>query len=283
MNIKETFNPETVQQALEILHRLKDEKVGIVAGGTDFMVKLREHKLTISYLMDITRIAELRGVREDGDSLVIGPLLTHAEAVSHPLLSSYAPVIPEGCAKVGSPQIKYRATIGGNVCTGSPAGDSLPPLAILDARFTLTSLSGERVVDFKDFFLGPQKTDIRPGELLTGIRIAKMQPGERSSFEWLGQRKALTVTKVSVASRCLLKDGSITQVKIALGSVAPTVIRANNAEKALTGRALTKEVIDEAADAIRKDASPIDDVRSTGVYRQYVTGILLKRFLRKLL
>lgn len=281
MSVREGFNPKTLREALEILDWLKGEKLGIIAGGTDFMVKLKEHKMDINYLIDITGIDELAHVTEENNHLFIGPLITHDQAISHTLIRKYAPVISEGCAKVGSPQIRYRGTLGGNVCTGSPAGDSLPPMAILGARFTLSGLAEERKVSFEDFFLGPQKTDIRPGELLTGIQVEKMGSREKFSFEWAGMRKALTVTKASIAMRCSIENGRISHVKIAMGSVAPKVVRAYNAEKELENVLLNNKAINLAVGAIRMDAHPIDDVRSTGPYRKHLVGILLKRSLER--
>jgi CO/xanthine dehydrogenase FAD-binding subunit len=281
VNVKEAYNPRTVEEALEILQRLKGEKARIVAGGTDLMVFLKEKKIEVSHLVDITGIKELEQIREEGDRLVIGSLVTHHAASEHRLIRSHAPVLIEGCAKVGSPQIRYRATLGGNVCTGSPAGDSLPPLAILGAHFVVKSISGGRIIPFADFFTGPQKTVIRPDELLTAIIIDKMAGGEVASFHWLGTRKALSVTKVSLAGRCRLKEGFIESPALALGSVSPVVKRAVHAENALAGKKLSHEIIEDAVKALGDDATPIDDVRSTGSYRSHIVGVLLARFLER--
>jgi len=241
MKVKEAYNPRTIDEALEILHRLKEEKVKIIAGGTDLMVFLREKKIEVSHLVDITTVHDLDSVREIGENLVIGACATHHAVMHHDLIRVYAPPLREGCAKVGSPQIRHRATLGGNVATGSPAGDSLPPLAVLNARFTVRSKEGERIVPFAEFFTGPQKTVLRPGELLTAITFEKMKPHEKSAFLWLGTRKALAVTKVSLAARCTVRDGVIEGPAIAMGSVSATVRRAAHAESALAGRKLSPE------------------------------------------
>lgn len=279
MKIKKAFNPHTIREALEILEEHMKQKVKIIAGGTDVMVFLHEKKLDVDYLLDISEIKDLDHVREDENHLIIGPLLTHKGIMENQLIKKYAPILIEGSAKVGSPQIRNRATIGGNVCTGSPAGDTLPPIAVHNARFTLTSKTEERSVEFKDFFTGPQKTIIKPNELLTKITIDKCFSDEKFFFHFLGMRKALSVTKVSMAARCKILDGAVEKLCIALGSVAPVVLRAKETENELIGRKIETETIEQAVKRIRNEVSPIDDIRSTGSYRKYIVGVLMKRFL----
>ncbi|MDQ7824045.1 MAG: xanthine dehydrogenase family protein subunit M [Candidatus Eremiobacteraeota bacterium] len=279
MSVLEAFSPGSIEDALELLARYGSQSIRILAGGTDLMVFLKEKKLAPRYLLNICTVKSLAGVREEGERLVIGPLLTHGEAHSHPLLLKHAPLLADCSSRVGSPQIRHKATLGGNVCTGSPAGDSLPALAVLGARFTLSRKGGTRVVDFKEFFTGPQRTVCAPDELLTEISIEKMPEGQPWTFHRLGMRKALSVTKVSLAARAALKEGFLEDVRIALGSVAPTVVRASGAEQYLSGKAPSLQVREEAGRLIRKDCRPIDDVRSSGVYRNHVVGILLMRFL----
>ncbi|MGV8122826.1 MAG: FAD binding domain-containing protein [Candidatus Xenobiia bacterium LiM19] len=283
MTLKEGYNPGTVDEALEILNKYQDKKVRIIAGGTDLMVFLKDGKADFNHLVDITGIKELQGVHEDGDRLVIGPLVTHAEAAVNPLIVKKAPVLMKGCAIMGSPQIRHRGTLGGNVCTGSPAGDSLPALAVLGAVFTLKSLSGERVVPFNEFFTGPQKTAARSDELLTAITIVPMKAKEHHFYERLGLRKALTVSKASVAAAAKIDGGTVKDIRIALGSVGPTVKRAELAENYLLNRALSEEVIAQTVKNVQKDATPIDDIRSTAAYRTHATGVLLERFLQSLI
>jgi xanthine dehydrogenase FAD-binding subunit len=283
MSVMEAYNPATVGEALTLLGTLKEKKARVIAGGTDVMVFLYERKLRAAHLIDITGLKELGGVREEGEHLTIGPLLTHAEAMENELIKRYAPLLALSCSKVGSPQIRNRGTIGGNVCTGSPAGDTLPALALLDARFTLSSARGTRELRFPDFFAGPQKVNASADELLTAIRIEKMGSDEHFAFERLGLRKALSVTKASVAARAVKKDGKLEKVRISLGSVSAVVKRAIKAEAVLEGKAFDRALLEKAVNAIREDATPIDDVRSTAAYRTYVVGALLKRFLEPLL
>jgi xanthine dehydrogenase FAD-binding subunit len=280
MTLKEGYNPGTTDEALDILNAYQDKKVRIIAGGTDLMVFLKDGKADFQHIVDITGIKELKGVYEDGDRLVIGPLVTHAEAAINPLIEKKAPILVKGCAIMGSPQIRNRATIGGNVCTGSPAGDSLPALSVLGAVFTLKSRSGERHIPFAEFFTGPQRTVVRPDELLTAITVVPMKAKDHHFYDRLGLRKTLTVSKASVAAAMRMDGGVVKDIRIALGSVGPTVKRAERTEQYLMNRSLNEEVIAQAVRNIRVDATPIDDIRSTAAYRTHVTGVLLERFLR---
>lgn len=281
--VKEAYNPRSVQEALEVIAGLKGKDYRFMAGCTDIMVFMREKKVDPEYLVDLTRVRELARVAEDGGFLRIGPMATHHDLMRHSLITTHAPILAAGCAEVGSPQIRHLGTLGGNVCTGSPAGDALPPLAVLGARFCLSEKGGGREVPFEAFFTGPQKTDLREGEMLTDIVIEKMDPAESHCFLKLGQRNALTVAKISLAARCAVRDGRISGLRIALGSVAPTVVRARGAEAFLEGKALDADVISAAVDLIRKDIRPIDDIRSTATYRLHAAGVLLRKYLRQIL
>ncbi len=278
----EGYNPGTVDEALDILNTCKGEKVKVIAGGTDLMVFLKDGKLDFNHLVNIAGIRELQSVYEDGDRIVIGPLVTHAGAAVNPLIVKKAPLLVKGCAIMGSPQIRHRGTLGGNVCTGSPAGDSLPAMAVLGAVFTLKSRSGERVVPFEEFFAGPQKTVVRADELLTAITIVPMKPRDHYFYERLGLRKALTVSKASVAAIARIDGNTVKDIRIALGSVGPTVKRAQHTEQYLLNRSLSEEVIAHTVKNVREDAAPIDDIRSTAAYRTHAVGVLLERFLQSL-
>lgn len=280
-HVEAAFSPRTVDEALERATSLQGRRFRFIAGCTDFMVFLQEKRVDPEFLVDLTRIAELEGITDEGDTLRVGALVTHRALVDSPLIRKHAPLLAAACADVGSPQIRHQGTLGGNVCTGSPAGDGLPPLAVLGAQFHLRDAAGSRVVPFGEFFTGPQKTVLRPSEILIAITFEKMAPEERHWWRKLGTRNAQTISKIALAARCSVRDGKLSGVRIALGSVAPTVVRAAKAEAFLEGRLLDATVPSEAEAVIRTDIRPIDDIRSTAQYRLRAAGVLLRRFLEE--
>lgn len=280
--VEASFAPRTLAEALEQAASLGGRPLRFIAGCTDFMVALLEKKVDPAFLIDLSRIADLHGIKDEGDTLRVGALTTHQALVESHAIRTHAPLLAEACADVGSPQIRNRGTIGGNICTGSPAGDGLPPLAVLGARFHLSHATGERTVPFAEFFTGPQRTVLREGEVLTAVTFEKMAAAERHAWRKLGTRKAQTIAKISLAARCRVVDGTLRDVRIALGSVAPTVVRAARAEAYLEGRRLEPGTAREAEAVIRTDIRPIDDIRSTARYRLHAAGVLLRRFVEEL-
>ncbi|MGB9561501.1 MAG: FAD binding domain-containing protein [bacterium] len=267
------FVPRSVDEALEFLDTEKGSV--ILAGGSDLVVKLKERKLTPKYVVDISHIDELRFIKEDGDYIVLGPLMTHEELRLSPFIMEFAPILHEALSQLGSPQIRNIGTIGGNIVTASPVADSVPPLFVLDATLKLQKKSGKRVVHISEFGIGPQKTIIERNELLTEIKFKKMGAHEVGFFRKLGQRKALSIAKVSVAMWAMVKNDTIEDISIALGAVAPKVVYAKNGMSTLKGKPITPENIKEAANVIaERDCSPITDIRSTVDYRRAMTSSL---------
>jgi len=177
-------------------------------------------------------------------------------------------------------QIRNRATIGGNIANGSPAGDTTPPLYALGAAIEISSVKTKRVVPIEKFFIGPGKTVLKTNELITAIKIPRLH--NHGFFMRLATRRALAISKVSVAASLILKKSKVESAKIALGAVAPTVIRASRTETYLIGKELTSEVIEEASGIIKEEARPIDDIRSIAAYRKEMTGVLLARGLESI-
>jgi len=265
--------PRSVQEALELLSKKKGAM--LLAGGSDLVVKLKERKVTPRYIIDITHLKELKFIREDGECLLIGPLVTHSELSMSDLIDKYAPVLKEAVRCLGSPQIRNIGTIGGNIVTASPVADTVPPLFVLDATLTLRKKDGERRVHIRDFGVGPQKSIIEPTEMLTEIRVKKMGENEVGFYRKLGQRKALAISKVSVAFWAKMSDRVFEDVKIALGAVAPRVVYAQKAMEFLRGKPASVDVIKMASEVIKSDCTPITDIRSTEEYRREMTGALL--------
>jgi CO/xanthine dehydrogenase FAD-binding subunit len=248
-----------------------------VAGGTDVLVKVKDGKHDAALLFDVTAVPELQGIEDRGDHLWIGSGATHTEMMRSPLVRRAAPALPSACAVVGGPQIRNRGTLGGNLANASPAADTVPALFVADAVVEVVSVSARRNVAITKFFTGPRESVLEPDELILGVRVPKRE-GVRATFLRLGQRQAQAISKVSVAVALTFKDGRPDWVRVALGSVAPTVIRALRAEKALLGGGYDALVAAKAA--VREEVSPIDDLRSTREYRREMTAVLLDRAVR---
>ncbi len=280
--LKKAFNPSSLHEALKFFS--ENEKVTLIAGGTDIMVKERVTPGGVlgEAAMGLLDIKDLYFVNDFCNTLEIGPLVTHESLSLDPLVALHAPVLKKAACVLGAPQIRHRGTIGGNICNSSPVGDLLPPLYVLGAMLTLTSPSDERIVPIADFILAPGKNILKPNEILTKITVNKIGQTDKYGFERVTPRKALAITKASLAFAADFENGRMHNVRIAMGSVGPVIVRATQTENFLEDRELTADVIAQAADMIRNDSKPISDVRSTSAYRSYITGVLLRRILRTL-
>jgi carbon-monoxide dehydrogenase small subunit/xanthine dehydrogenase small subunit len=271
-------SPRTLDDALRLLAGGGRRPI---AGGTDVMVGLGAGA-TAPPLLDLSGLDALRGIRVqpvgDGEALVLGALTTYAEMRRSPAIAAHMPVLAEAAAGVGAAQIQGRGTIGGNVVNASPAGDMLPILLATDATILLRSLHGARSVPAGSFWTAYRTTALAPDELVVGVRIP-LRDGREVRFRKVGGRRALAIGKVIVAAAFRLDDGRWRDVRVAAGSVAPTPIRATATEAILEGAPATPETIERAAVRIAAEISPIDDVRSTAVYRREVAGRVLRRML----
>lgn len=253
-----------------------------LAGGTDLMVTMTgEIGEPPSRVLDIWGLDELRGIRLEGDALVIGALTTYTELRRSPEVAEHAPALAEAAATIGAAQIQNRGTLGGNVMNASPAGDTLPVLLALDAEMVLGSVRGERTVAASDFWPAYRETARRPDELLLRIGIPRMT-GRQVRFRKVGTRRAQAISKVVMALAWVsaAADAPWTEVRLALGSVAATTVRVPDVEALLEAARPTREVADAAAAALTAAIEPIDDVRSTAAYRRLVAGRVLHRLIR---
>lgn len=246
---------------------LRDEPRMPIAGATDVYVGLNFGTLPQTRYLDIWALDELRGIATRGDTLVIGALATYTDCIRSPLVAERVPMLVDASRLVGGPQIQNRGTLGGNLANASPAGDSLPVLAAVDAIVVARSASGERRVPVTELYTGYRATVLQRDELIVAIEIPRVSG--RQWFRKVGTRAAQAISKIVVAG---VRDGNA--VRIALGSVAPTVVRARGVERALAVGAS----IDEAVAALGSDIAPIDDVRSTAEYRGRVAENLVRRF-----
>ena len=275
-------SPRRLDDAYALLSYASGEPWRPLAGGTAVMVQLTgEIGEAPARVLDIWGLDELRGIHLDGDTITLGALTTYTEIRRSPVIAERLPVLAEAAATIGAAQIQNRGTIGGNVINASPAGDTLPVLLALGAEMVLGSAAGERAVPADDFWPAYRTTLRGPDELLVRIRIPLLTERE-ARFRKVGTRRAQAISKVvmALAWNAPGPDEPWTGVRLALGSVAATPVRATAAERALEGALPTREAADAAVDALLSEIHPIDDVRSTADYRRVVAGRVLHRLLR---
>lgn len=253
-----------------------------IAGGTDLLVQITgEIGEQPDRVIDLWRLDELRGITLAGDALVLGALTTYTEIRRSPVVAEFLPALVECAATIGAAQIQNRGTIGGNVVNASPAGDTLPILLATGAQFVLGSATGTRTVAADAFWTGYRETARRHDELLLRVRIPILSD-RQLRFRKVGTRRAQAISKVvmALAWRSSSDGSEWIDVRLALGSVAPTTVRAHATEAVLEGSSPTREMADRAAAALAAEIRPIDDVRSTADYRRAVAARVLHRLIR---
>ncbi|MCE5334965.1 MAG: xanthine dehydrogenase family protein subunit M [Desulfobacteraceae bacterium] len=279
--MRNVFQPESLPELWRVFEA--HPGASVCAGGTDLLVKMRSAMMNPESIACVDRIPDLRGITtEEGGMLRIGACATHGQIVSDPAVRRMFPILVRAVENLGSPPIRNMGTIGGNICTASPAGDTLPPLYALGAEIELRCKAAQRRMLLKDFISGPGKTCLRQGEILASVRL-KPPEGYYNNiqhFEKVGQRNALACSIASLAALLqVASDGVVLKAALAWGSVAPVVMTCPDAEKELIGKPLTSETLRRAAAAARQCANPISDVRADRDYRLEVLGNLLMRLL----
>ena len=275
------ITPNSLDEAYELLAR-RGRQAKIIAGGTDLMVALNTGLLNAKEFIDIWGLNELRGIDDDGETLRIGALTTYTQLIKSPMVQVSAPALVEASRTIGAIQIQNRGTIGGNIVNASPAGDTLPLLAAFDAEVEVGSVRGVRRIDFNHFYTGYRQTLMDADEILLAVRLPKLKPNERSFFCKVGTRRAQAISKIVIGVKVETTGAVINSISVAIGSVAPTVIRARQTESLLTNATLDATIIEQAKGAISEEIAPITDVRSTEHYRRTVTGNSLAKILRRL-
>lgn len=251
-----------------------------MAGGTDIMVRLKESLIKEDVLVDLSRVTELHNVHEEDGIVHIGACVSHTEIDRSEIIQARGRALAMAASKIGGPQIRNMGTIGGNVANASPAGDTIPALVVLGATVSLASLRGTREIPIIDFFTGPGRSVLAPDELVTELHFPATGHREVTRFGKLGSRKAMTISTANVAVYFKLSDsGRIVEARIAFGSVAPTVIRAQKTEEMF--RQLPPmpswDAVRGAAQMAWKEVAPIDDLRASAVYRkEAVVGLLAR-------
>jgi xanthine dehydrogenase iron-sulfur cluster and FAD-binding subunit A len=279
------YTPTSIDEALRLLAEYGPE-ARVVAGGTDLLVELQHGTRQARVLIDVTRIGGLDKVHLDGKGLIhVGPTVTHNLAVASDLLAERGFPLALACWRVGTPQLRNRGTIVGNLVTASPANDTIAALWALDAHLTLRSVRRKHTLSFADFYQGVRQTALAPDEMVTDIAFPALEPSQRGTFAKLALRRTHAISVVNAAA-VLTFDPSdnavVSKARITMGSVAPTVIRAREAEGALLGAALTDKRIAEAAELAAQATACIDDVRAQAGYRCEAVGVLVRRALAAL-
>jgi len=280
--IEQYVAPSSLEQAAEYLQR--SGEVTILAGGTDLMPQSQGGRLKIKRtLMNIQHIPELKGIAVDGGAIRIGALATITEIMQSELIKKHLPILIEACDHFASDQIRNAATLGGNVCNASPAGDMLVPLLVLDAEVELASKPDggltRRRLPLSEFFVGPGKTRRAPSELLAGLRIGLPGAHHYARFFKFGTRPALDISTISIGIAGTLNNGALSGVRVAFGAVAPVPMRAPRTEQALEARRLDAATIEAVAGVARDEVTPIDDVRASAWYRKELIHNITKRML----
>jgi carbon-monoxide dehydrogenase medium subunit len=277
----EFYQPSTLQDASRLL---KDNGPGgrFLAGGTDLVIAMKEKGLLPKYVVDLKRVPGLSGIRENGDgAIALGALTTMSEIETSALIKNKYPFLAQGAAEVGSIQIRNRATIGGNMANATPSADTAPALIALNATAKIASASGERTINLEDFFKGPGQSGMDADEILTEIAIPKTDPSLVGEYIKFSPREMmdLAYVGVAVAYNLAASDKKCAGVRIVLGAVAPTPIRAQRAEAALEGQVLSAALAEKVGQIAAEEAKPISDVRSTADYRRAMVGAMTKRAL----
>lgn len=278
---QEYVNAISVNDVIKILSKY-GQKARVVAGATDLMLELeRGVRKDIHTLVDITRIPGLNQLFQDKDGVIhMGPMVTHNLCAASKLLQDYAFPLSKASFEVGSPQIRNRGTIAGNLLTASPANDTITPLMALGAKIVFQSTRGERSVDLKDLYIGVRKTIQEPDEMLVDIQFPAMKSTQRGVFIKHALRQAQAISLVNMAIVLDFNGEIIQNAAITLGAVAPTIIHANEAERFLTGKKLNPETIKKASELAMEAAKPISDVRSSAAYRKTIVRVITKRGLQ---
>jgi CO/xanthine dehydrogenase FAD-binding subunit len=243
------------------------------------MVLFEAGKLKHRNYLDLWRLDELCGIEESPDYIRIGALTTYSQIITNNALQREFPLLCRAAAETGSVATQNRGTLGGNIANGSPAADSAPALLVYDADLELVSASGARWIPFNGFNSGYKVMDLRPTELIRSIRLPRTKTNWRQHFRKVGTRKAQAISKVCFAGAAKLNGDRISDIRVALGSVAPIVLRCAKTETMLRGQAISPDLVKAACTELSKEISPIDDIRSTARYRAHVAQNLLEEFL----
>jgi len=270
--------PAHLGEALELLAR-DPQSWRLFAGGTDLMVLLEAGELPIGRFLNLWHLPELKGIVETPEHITLGSLTTFAEVRQNATLQREYSLLCQAASETGAIAIQNRATVGGNIANASPAADSPPALLAYDAELELLSASGHRWLPYHGFHTSYKQTQLQPGELIARIRLPRSPGLWKQNYRKVGTRKAQAISKVCFAARMRMEGETIADLRIAFGSVAPVPLRCFETESVLRGQRVSATTVKAARETLSRELSPIDDFRSTEVYRRTVAGNLLENFL----
>ncbi|GAB4289163.1 MAG: xanthine dehydrogenase family protein subunit M [Myxococcota bacterium] len=269
--------PESLKEALRALSDKKGAAV-LIAGGTDLLIKMRARKLTPAFLIGLKKVKELNFIEFDAkNGLTIGATALIADVASHPEIKKHYPAIAYAAAETATVQIRNMGTFVGNLCNASPAADNAPTAIAMNARIKLASLRQEREISLDEFFIGPGKTALAADEMVVSVNIPQPPPHSGASYKHISQRSKVDIPAAAVGAAVVMAGEVCKEARIALGAVAPIPMRALKTEKLLTGKRLTRKLIEEAAQQAAKECAPISDVRASADYRRKMIAVLTKR------
>ena len=278
----EYLEPETLEEALRLLSKHKGAARVLVSGGTDLLVPLKKGKVLPRYVINMQGIPDLNLISyDDSQGLRIGALATIDAVATSPIIRRNFSLLAQAAAALGTPQIRNRATIGGNLCNASPSAEMAPALLVLETRLKMRGADGERIVPLEEFFVGPGKTVLKSDEILTEIQVPDLPPQSAGVYLRQTVRKALDLAIVGVAVLITLQGDTIQDARIALGAVAPVPMRARKAEAVLRSKRLNDALLDEAGLVASGEASPITDIRSSAEYRRKMIQVLVARAIKQ--
>lgn len=275
--------PTSLKEAYQLLARW-GAQARPLAGGTDLVDQLRTGRRQARLVVDIKRIPQLgEVVWHPAQGLRIGAAVPCTRLREHPLVRRHYPALAEACGLVGSVQIQNRASLGGNICNAAPSADTVPPLLVYGAWAVVGSVRGQRELPLESLFLGPGKTALEADEMVVNISLPLPPPASHACYLRFTPREEMDIAVAGVASLLQVQGGRCTRARIALSAVAPTPLRAREAEMALEGREPSREALQEAADLAARACSPITDVRGSAEYRRALVRVLTRRTLERCL
>ena len=276
--------PKTLQEACDLLWQAEG-KAKIIAGGTDLVIGLRNGDQKPPFIIDITRIEELRKIEEKNGTVSVGAAVTHSEITSSSLVKKYGKVLSDATSEIGSPQIRNIGTIGGNIINASPAADTVPVLIVLDAVGRVASKEGEKEIPLVQLFKGPYETNLKPHEILVQVQFKKLSSGVRSSFVRLARREAMAIARMSMAIILQMEKGKdrIEDIRVSAGSITPTPQRMSDAEVILRGKSPDAELLKMASKKVSEIMVHQSGIRPSTSYKRPVVEALFIRAMRKVL
>jgi carbon-monoxide dehydrogenase medium subunit len=271
------LRPKSVQEAVSLLSEYR-EKVKVVSGGTDFLMQLKRGEVMPESLISLGEIRELDFIKyEEMNGLRVGALTTIVNITNSSLIKSKFSILAQAAGMLGTPAIRNQATLGGNLCNAAPSADMAPPLLVLGAMAKIVGMEGEKIVPLEDFFVGPGQMILGQDHLLTEIQMPNLSPHSGGAYLKQKRRQGADLAVVGVAALAVMEGEVLKDIKIALGAVAPTPIRAKKAEDILRGKKVDQKLLEKCGQAASNQAKPINDIRGSAEYRRELVAVLAKR------